>query len=151
MPMFDDPKKELKVENVSSVKSDKYYRMQQYYSDIPVYGCTVVVGADENGNVITLTSNTAKIEKDLNITPSVSAEKVNDEIVKYFKENSQNDKVPAELVENLTDENLVVFDNSNDDKLAYLINIGFNEFVVDAHNAKIITVVKIVNEDKTVV
>ncbi len=53
--------KELKICDVNTVDGDSYYRFQQYYNDIPVYGKTVVVAADENGNATDLTSNITEV------------------------------------------------------------------------------------------
>ena len=146
-----DPSKELKVEIVSSVDGDKYYRMQQYYKEIPVYGCSVVVGADENGNVTTLTANTVKIDEKITLIPTATVEKINETVVKYFQNETQDNDIPDTIIKELSNENLVVYDDKKEDKLAYVLNVGFNEFIIDAHTAKIITVVRTVNEDETVV
>ena len=53
--------KELKICDVNTVDGDSYYRFQQYYNDIPVYGKTVVIAADENGNATDLTSNITEV------------------------------------------------------------------------------------------
>lgn len=56
-----DAEKELKISNVNKVDGDTYYRMQQYYNDIPVYGRSVVVAADALGCALSLTANTEPI------------------------------------------------------------------------------------------
>lgn len=53
-----DAEKELKVTSVNQIGQDKFYRIQQYYNDIPVYGKSVVVSADDAGKVLGLTANT---------------------------------------------------------------------------------------------
>lgn len=58
-----DVNKELKISSVNTVGDDTYYRMNQYFNDIPVYGRDVVISADKNGNATNLTSNTINIEK----------------------------------------------------------------------------------------
>lgn len=58
-----DVNKELKISSVNTVGDDTYYRMNQYFNDIPVYGRDIVISADKNGNATNLTSNTINIEK----------------------------------------------------------------------------------------
>ncbi len=53
---------ELKISSTNTVDSDTYYRFQQYYNGIPVYGRNVILAADENGTALTLTGNFVKIK-----------------------------------------------------------------------------------------
>ena len=52
---------DLKVTNVSKFDGETYYRMQQCYDGVPVYGKEVVLTVDGSGKPIALTSNMAKI------------------------------------------------------------------------------------------
>lgn len=66
-----DVEKELKVINVNTVEGDSFYRMQQYYSDIPIYGRAVNICADSDGNGQSLNHNYIQIN-DVDITASIS-------------------------------------------------------------------------------
>ena len=54
---IENVEKELKISSTNTVDSDTYYRFQQYYNDIPVYGSTIVISADKDGNATALVSN----------------------------------------------------------------------------------------------
>ncbi|MDO4731240.1 MAG: zinc-ribbon domain-containing protein, partial [Clostridia bacterium] len=54
---INDAGKELKSKSTNQVGEDKYYSLQQYYNDIPVYGKNVIVSADKDGKAMALTSN----------------------------------------------------------------------------------------------
>lgn len=58
-----DVHKELKVQSVDTVDNNTYYRFQQYYNDIPVYGKNTVIHVNPNNYAEGLTSNCIKIEK----------------------------------------------------------------------------------------
>lgn len=48
---------ELKISSTNTIDGDTYYRFQQYYNDIPVYGNSLVISADKDGNATVLVSN----------------------------------------------------------------------------------------------
>lgn len=54
----------------NTVYDHTYYRFQQEYEGIPVYGRSVVVAADENGNSLTLSGNYINIEN-INTVPAI--------------------------------------------------------------------------------
>lgn len=58
-----DVNKELKIKSADTIDNNTYYRFQQYYNNILVYGKTVSVCADEKGNAEALTSNFKHISK----------------------------------------------------------------------------------------
>lgn len=130
-----DPEKELKVSSVNTVGEEKYYRMQQYYEDVPVYGRTVVVGAEKNGEVAALTSNTVAITG-IDTVPNSSKEKIVSAIEKFY-----NGEV---FVEEITDDKLYIFnlDDTSDAKLVYVLSVAtandVYNVIVDADNAEVI-------------
>lgn len=54
---------ELKISSSDIIDNDAYYRFQQYYNNIPVYGKSVCLVTDEDGNAVSLTANYNKISK----------------------------------------------------------------------------------------
>lgn len=59
-------RKELNVQSVNTVDDNTYYRFQQYYEDIPVYGKSIVVFADSKGKALGLTANTITYKEPTN-------------------------------------------------------------------------------------
>lgn len=55
---------ELSVANINTVDGITYYRLQQNYNGIPVYGRTFIISADDSGNTQSLTSNSIDIDVD---------------------------------------------------------------------------------------
>ena len=64
-----DAEKELRVTDTASFDGETYYRMQQYYQGSPVYGRSVVLVADEQGTAVSLSANTAKIDRSAETEP----------------------------------------------------------------------------------
>lgn len=85
---IENVEKELKISRTDKIENDTYYRFQQYYNDIPVYGNSLVISVDKNGKTIALTSNYKNpLLKD--IDDSSENEKLSnakDNIEKYLKE-----------------------------------------------------------------
>ena len=64
-----DAEQELRVTDTASFDGETYYRMQQYYQGSPVYGRSVVLVADEQGTAVSLSANTAKIDRSAKTEP----------------------------------------------------------------------------------
>lgn len=79
-----DVNKDLKISSVNTVGDDTYYRMNQYFNDIPVYGRDIVISADKNGNAVALTSNITDISIEKVNFPDFNEDKVADKIKAYF-------------------------------------------------------------------
>ena len=67
-----DAENELKASDVHTVGQDNYYRLQQLYSGIPVYGKTIVVSTDDVGYATALTSNFKIITDNLDLEPTIN-------------------------------------------------------------------------------
>lgn len=142
--------KELKVCDVNTVDGDSYYRFQQYYNDIPVYGKTVVVAADEDGNATDLTSNIITVGDDFELKPTATQNEIESSIKKYAKKYSFSD-----LDINVPDLNdcaqFIYFLNDETPYLVYEIYTGFYIVIVDANSSEVITCIQnIVENDSTV-
>lgn len=81
--------KELEVVGTQKSGGNKYYRMQQYHDGLPVYGRQMVVGADEDGNSLSLTTNYEPIGGELSTDPSVDDATVRKNIEKQLKKESK--------------------------------------------------------------
>lgn len=124
-------KQELKVVSVNTVGDDKFYRMQQYYNDIPVYGKSITVAVDKNGTATALTSNYKKVLEDVDLEPTVTEEKMKKSIQDYFKTD--------EFKLSVDNGNLVLYETKkNKIILAYEIQLLDKRVLVNAKTAKIL-------------
>lgn len=66
-----------------TVDGDTFYRLQQNYQNIPVYGRTAVVTTDENNILNSMTGNVMDVSVNFDLTPTLSLEEVH-KIVEHF-------------------------------------------------------------------
>lgn len=133
---------ELTVKSESVVENLTYYRLQQNYNGIPVYGNFFVVVSDEQGNAKGLTSQALDIS-DVNTTPAVTAEAVRTKLTHHFGTVI----FPLEL----PDENLTIYcgEDAGTPVLAYelevLVNGEKHMAVVDAQSGEVLKAFTTVN------
>lgn len=132
-----DVQKELEVVSVNTVDGDSFYRMQQYYNGIPLYGKTITLGAYEDGTAAALTSNFTPVYKDIPTEASKTLYEAQESIKSYF----QNDNVEFNNSEN----NMVLFETKADEKgqsevvLAYVIDVvNYGSMIVNADTAEVL-------------
>lgn len=142
---------ELTVNNVSTVGDLTYYRLQQNYDGIHVYGKSIVLVVDSQNQVISVTSNLVDIEDTIKKT-NVSQENIESNVRKYL--------IDANIINEETIFNLFGFDNyvvCFDEEsvfLAYKLNvfmgnspISFYEVVVNAESGEIFALTQTINEE----
>lgn len=123
---------ELKISNINTVDSDTYYRFQQYYNDIPVYGNSIVISADNDSDATALTSNFVPITEDISLEPCITQNQVDIAVKKYLKYDDIE-------IEKIGDENLVIYNTDNKYVLAYELSVnGLESVIVDADTSKVI-------------
>lgn len=138
---------ELTSLNTSTVDGSTYYRLQENYKGIPVYGRTMVVIADENGNAQGITSNATDIPDNISLTPSVTQEQVNDSIKKYIDSEIDGDDATGLSVENLVADKLAIYnlDDMNSAALVYVLSVdtetGSYNILVNAISGEVLSVV----------
>lgn len=145
-----EQKEELGLENALSelketvtieVSGDCYYRFEQNYQGIPVYGRTIVVAVDQDGNVASVTGNATDVAEDLNLIPSITKEQAAESIRQYASETLGIEEV-ADLDEiALNQEKLCVYTMNDTMTLAYQIQTGSYQFLVDASQAEVLEAV----------
>lgn len=74
---------ELSVASINAVDGVTYYRLQQNYNGIPVYGRTFIISADDSGNTQSLTSNSIDID-DVDTSKTISLEEAKAIIKNYL-------------------------------------------------------------------
>lgn len=114
---------ELTVKREDTVGELTYYRLQQNYKGIPLYGSDFIVITDENGEAKGVTGNTHDIDESISLTPTVTQEQVEASIQAYFGAEAKI-SVPK-----LSDDMLVVHNYGHIDnaELAYDIYVVASE------------------------
>ena len=141
---------ELKETSTAEVSGDHYYRFEQNYEGIPVYGRAIVVAVDQDGNVASVTGNATDVAEDLNLTPSITKEQAVENIQQYASETLGMDEV-ANLDEiNLNQENLCVYNMNDTMRLAYRIPTESYQFLVDANQAEVLEAVPELYEESVI-
>ena len=132
---------ELTEKNTTTIDGDTYYRLQQNYRGIPVYGRTIVYTAGQNGNVTSITSNIADVDSRIELTPSVTKTEIYEAINAYTNEflGVTNEWVSIPTFSN---EDLVVYVLSEEQSaLAYQLIVYIESepyrIVIDAHDTNI--------------
>lgn len=141
---------ELKETVTTEVSGDCYYRFEQNYQGIPVYGRTIVVAVDQDGKVASVTGNATDVAEDLNLTPSITEEQAVKSIRQYASETLGIEEV-ANLDEvALNQENLCVYNMNDTMTLAYQIQAGSYQFLIDANQAEVLEAVPELCEDSMI-
>ena len=115
---------ELTVATTNTVDNITYYRLQQNYKGIPVYGSQVIVISDENGEAQGLTGNAMDVDTEISLTPTVTYDQVVSSIQAY---------VGAEAVisvPELSDDMLMVYnyDDVDEPVLVYSVDAFVDAF-----------------------
>lgn len=132
---YENAMSELTKGNETYVDGDCYYRLQQNYRGIPVYGRTVICAVDKQDTVTSITGNALDVDEALDLTPQVTAGQVKEAICTYLADEYGVDGAESIEIGNVNDENLCIYNLSNtgESRLAYCVYAGGYAFVVDAH------------------
>ena len=69
---YENALSDLTEKSTTVIDGDSYYRLQQNYQGIPVYGKTVVCVTDENNQVMSITGDVVDVDGHIDMTPSIS-------------------------------------------------------------------------------
>ena len=150
---------ELTVNNVSTVGDLTYYRLQQNYQGIPVYGRTITVAIDKAGNAVSLTSNITDIDE-INTKINVSNYNFKLEVERYLDDECTVTNLEKVTVTQPNENELLIYD-TNDDAgivLACEIKVDFlyeygnatMRLLFDLTNSKVISQKQTINSDSTI-
>lgn len=116
---------ELTLLKEDTVGELTYYRLQQNYQGIPVYGKTIVVVADKNGEAKSITSNAEDV-KTVNINIDYNSIDYVSICTSFLNSNGLNN-VTKVKVQNVSDVDLVLYTYENQKTcLAAFISFDFN-------------------------
>lgn len=148
---YENAMSEMTEKVTTTIDGDSYYRLQQNYQGIPVYGRTLVYATDEKGNIVSVTGNVADVETNIELTPTITAKAVYTQ-TKQYAEKILNLHSDVSVISPLSDDNLVIYVQSDRGPvLAYqlIVNIGTEVYriVIDAKTAVIYTANSLVMTD----
>lgn len=128
-----DAQKELKINVTQNYGKNKYYRFQQYYNGVPVYGREVVVGANKKGQALSLNANYRPLSKQLSKTPSADTDVVRANVRSHVQERYGEAKATDINVGKVSEGQLQYYDFTNDSKtaLAYVVPVKVATETVD--------------------
>ena len=135
---YENALSELTEANTQTVDGNRYYRLQQNYQGIPVFGRTVVCVADANGNPVALTQNVMDIPADLDLTPSVDPGTVMLEVARFFDPYDPDAVLQTLEPVALERSDLCIFNLNGTATLAYETYAFGYELVVDAHTGQVL-------------
>ena len=130
---------ELTELHSATVGGNSYYRLQQNYHGIPVYGRSVVYAADRSGSCLSVTQNIQDIPEGLNLTPSITRIQATDSIRTYLTEAYPEQDWSGLPILSLDEDALCIYDLDGTAHLAYEAYWNTVAFILDAHSAEVLS------------
>lgn len=144
---YENALSELTEIRSASVSGDSYYRLQQNYRGIPVFGRTVVYSADENGMQLSVTQNLQDVPAGLNLNPTAREEQLQHQLLAYLAQTyPESDWAVGFANEDLTvlpqitrsAQQLRIYMPEDSAYLVYEIRIGSLCLLQDAHSGQVL-------------
>lgn len=114
---------ELELYSLSETDGQKFYRLQQLYNGLPVYGCYVTIIASDQGEALGLLSDCKDIDESISLIPSISQEEIENNI-KQYAISSWGELYDDFSIQKITDDKLVIYNQDDSSHLAYRINVS---------------------------
>ena len=146
---YENALSELTEKVTTTVDGDTYYRLQQNYKGLPVYGRTVVCVADENGKVVSVNGNVSDVEQNIDLIPKATLEQLEESVKTYAADEIQIENVDK-ISLTLDDSNLCIYNTNEAAYLAYLVYMDAYELVVDANSAEVLLCSNIFSENAVI-
>ena len=127
---FNDVFEELELDYQETSEDLTYYRFNQMYEDIPVLNQNVIVGVDNDGNVLSFSGYFVD-DIGIDTTPALNLEQVEEIINNNLGENS-----------NIVSNDLYIWDDYDNQYLVY-VAIGYSDtkvvqLIIDANSGEIL-------------
>ena len=146
-----DVNKELKIEKVNEFNDEKFYRMQQYYNDIPVYGKDIVLAVGNEGVANTVTTNITQITSHVNTEALISQGDLEEIITSYLTKELKEDEDFYYTIPKLEDNQQYIYETEKGEYvLVYLVKTGFYDFIVDARECVILDYIYTLSNDTSI-
>lgn len=142
---------ELSCHTTSSVDNEIYYRLQQNYHGIPVYGRYVIVVASVAGESLNLISDVEDIPDDISLNAQITDQQAANSIHEYAIHNWG--AVYDEMtISELSDDSLVIYNQNTEARLAYCLNIingSYYEVIIDAQTGEILDCIETISDSSS--
>ena len=137
---YENALSELTEKVTTTIDGDSYYRLQQNYQGIPVYGRNIVYATDSNGVTTSISGNAFDVDGIEQIVPSILEHQIIETVAAYHKDVLGIDTGNLDFnIQN--DAKLYIYNlDEKESHLAYCIYVGGYEYLVDAHSAEILLV-----------
>lgn len=137
---YENAMSEMTEKVTTEIDGDCYYRLQQNYQGIPVYGRTAVYVSDEGGNIASITGNVLDVNGGVDLTPTATHAQIISAVQTYCAKALGVENVVNIEVEEFQNQDLCIYisDNGSKSHLVYRVRAGWVEFLVDAHNAEVL-------------
>ena len=142
---YENAMSEMTERVTTQVDGDCYYRLQQNYKGIPVYGRTLVLTVDKYGTMQSSVSNVLDVDDGTNITPSITYAQAASTVEEYFRDNFEIVITPGASTMLNSEDTLCIYNMEREALLAYSVSAGMYTVLVDAHNSEIISVGQTLN------
>ncbi len=133
-----------------TLDGDSYYRVQQNYQGIPVYGRMAIYVEDKNGTEVGLQQNLEDVSSELDLAPSVTEQQVKQCISAHMNEEHSAGEWEDMPEISLNDSELFIYNLDGPDCLVYEIYVGNYRLLVDAHTGEVVNCVSISNNDSAI-
>lgn len=135
---YENAMSEMTEKVITEIDGDCYYRLQQNYKGIPVYGNTLIYATDKDNQVTTISGNVIDVDDSINMMPSISEGEAAFSIQDYLNQYSSYNVDIADISLNSDDLCIYTDKESGVESLAYVVSSDIYEFVIDAHNGSVL-------------
>lgn len=146
---YENAMSEMTEKVITEIDGDCYYRLQQNYQGIPVYGRTLVYSTDEKGMVYFVTGNTLDVDGDFDIRPTLTYAQA----VALANSHLQNKWCLGNIINDASAEkgerSLYVYNIAEKTQLVYSAFVGAYEILIDANSAEIVNIRQTLNVSST--
>ncbi len=135
-----DAKTELEVTSINRVGNDCYYKLQQYYNGIEVYGNSISLAVDKDGQALGMISVFESIYDRINIKAKITDEEIVSSVNKYLD-------IDTLSINDIKENKLVIYKNESS-KYVLANNLlidGYGEFVLDTKTSEVLLFNDLVN------
>ena len=119
------------------VEGNRYFRFQQNYQGVPVFGRTVICVTDSQGQPFTVNQNVWDIPEDLDVNPSVTFQQVEESILAYLNALCPDEDLSTSLEFSPESAVLYIYNLEVPACLVYEVYAGQWRFLVNAHTAEV--------------
>ncbi len=139
---YENAMSEMTEKVTTEIDGDRYYRLQQNYKGIPVYGRSLICAVDEGKSLTSITGNIQDIAY-VDLSVKITYNDIEISIKRYFEtELSDGNAMIGELeIGEISNDDLYIYTFSEDmsPHLAYCISVNGYEFFIDAQTGTILS------------